>query len=126
MNPQDDPQRDDPCPAEDVFMALLQNELAEDERRALDDHLDRCADCAMLVADLASMMDSEAAATSPQVPSKRLAAAGQEKHNRGTGKNRKVRQVEQLRAIARPKKAVVHDKLNRPVFCLEHRVFPKS
>ena len=59
-------------------MALLQNELAEDERRALDDHLDRCADCAMLVADLASMMDSEAAATSPQVPSKRLAVAGEE------------------------------------------------
>ncbi len=43
------------CPDESLFVAMLQGELADDERAMLDDHIDACQWCAQLVADLAAL-----------------------------------------------------------------------
>ena len=48
----------DACPAEDVFMALLEGGMEGEARLALDAHIDRCAACTALMADLAELVAS--------------------------------------------------------------------
>ncbi len=46
----------EPCPSEETFVELLQGELGPEEKEALDAHLDTCADCARLMADLGAVV----------------------------------------------------------------------
>jgi serine/threonine protein kinase len=40
------------CPSEDVFSALANRSITDEERETLDEHLDECSECRMIAADL--------------------------------------------------------------------------
>ena len=46
------------CPDEHTFMMMLQGELGDEEQHALDEHLDGCPECSLLMVDLAGLVDS--------------------------------------------------------------------
>jgi serine/threonine protein kinase/TPR repeat protein len=48
------------CPEENLFVELLQGALPDDERAALNDHLDACPACAALILALGQMLGADA------------------------------------------------------------------